>query len=153
MSRLRIWSMVLDVRLVGRWLTKWVLLHTVKQCGFGDIPVIEGLVLPYSIVDLLPSPRPEGPWSHPDDHQELVFQITAVGQSPDQCGWMQTAIRKSILGRDAAGRYSNVMNPVSEGAEYTFSVTGRVSDGTGGIVKSGDRLFEVADTYRLKVSP
>jgi hypothetical protein len=127
------------------WLTGWLAKNTDKQVGLSDVPSTTP-TLPYVVVDLLPSPTPTGAWADPETDHELVLQIKSVGASPEQAMWMSDLVRSVLTERDTNGTYL-----YSAEGQQGFTVSNRSTSSPGSIVKSGDRLFEVPDTYRIEV--
>jgi hypothetical protein len=131
---------------VAAYMVEWLKEYSGQQVGDHDVPKVNTLELPYAIVYLIGT-RNDGPWATPDNDMEIVFQITNVGSTPKQTRWMSDLTRSLLIGRDADGDYLVAMVPDG------FSVAHRWASGLGAIVKSGDRLYESPDTYRIKVVP
>lgn len=127
------------------WLVEWLARYTDKEIGLSDVPSATPM-LPYAVVNLLPSPTPTGAWADPETDHEMVLQITSVGASPVQAAWMSDTVRYALTARDENGVY---VYPMDEPKGFTIS--NRSTSSPGSIVKSGDRLFEVPDTYRIEV--
>lgn len=130
---------------VMRYLLEWLREHTDQQVGDGDAPT-PFPTGPYAVLHLIGTQN-DGPFSHPDDDLELVVQVTCVGRKPGEARWMSDAVAEVMIGREPEGDYRFEM--YTEG----FTVQSRWASGLGAIVKSGDRLYESPDTYRLKVVP
>ena len=137
---------IVDRDAVLAYLVTWLRENTDKQIGDGDVPKVSTLQFPYAVVHLIGT-QAYGPWADPDVDLELVIQITCVGTIPPQVRYMSDMIRARMIGRDADSNYAYPMLP--EG----FSVAHRWASGLGATVKSGDRLYESPDTYRIKVVP
>lgn len=116
-----------------------------KEIGNADVPSLSP-DLPYAIVYPLFSPPPDGSWAAPEEDFDLVYQMTSVGSSPEQSGWMSKEIWNFLLARGPNGSHTEPLGLVG------FTVQWRRSNSLGAILPSGDHLFQVDDGYRLKVS-
>lgn len=137
---------MIDVSEVIDYIVSFLEANQPNQIGNNDVPSATP-TLPYSCVYLLPSPTPTGPNQDPQTDIELVLQITSVGRSPQSAGKQSHFCRGALIGRDGDGVFTVPMAPVG------YTVSDRILSTVGSIVKSGDRLFEVADTFRIKVVP
>jgi hypothetical protein len=140
---------MVDPAAVSQYLREWLANIVGKQVGWGTLPTLgdsENLEVPYAILYDIASPKPQGSWALPEEDQETVFQVTSIGKSPIQAGWMRWEVRDAWIGREPSGVYVHQMAP------GTFSLWGRESDGLGSIVPSGEHLFQATDIYRVRVS-
>lgn len=126
------------------WFREWLALATEKQVGLSDVPSVNPDI-PYCIVDLMPSPDPQGSLADPEEDITFTLQIKSVGDNPRSAMWMSDKIREAVVGRDDDGNLMYQMQPDA------FTVSKRLSSGLGSIVKSGERLFEIPDVYRIEV--
>ena len=127
-------------------LSDWLSTITTRPGNFGELPD-NNPNLPYFVLYSVNSPVGEGSWRDPEDDRDLVVQVTCVGRSAKQANWMSDAAKKAMVGRDATGKYQYPMTNVEGG-----TVLWRTSDSLGSVDKSGDRLFQVVDTYRIRVA-
>lgn len=136
----------------------WMALESGRPIGLTEIPGKDPNI-PYAIFSPINSPRGYGDNLDPESMREYVFQILSVGKSPLQARWMSDRMRKVLIGRDSAGAFLHpivLLNlpdtspPTPPGASVVPG--SRESDALGAIVKSGDNVFQVVDTYRFKVA-
>ena len=91
-------------------------------------------------------PPGEGSWANPEEDRDFVYQVTSVGLDTRQVRRQQERVETGFLGREGGGHYLYSL-VIGEGANVQW----RSSDQLGAIVASGDELFKVDDTYRLRV--
>lgn len=70
--------------------------------------------------------------------RDFVFQVTSVGVTDEQCGWMSSKVADAWCTGDG---------PTIPDA----AVEMRLSDRLGAILPSGESLFVADDTYRIRV--
>lgn len=117
--------------------------NTGRGVGLAKLPT--STAVPYAIVYPMTSGMGDGSYADPEEDRELLYQLTCVGETPQQARWMSDKVRRAILGRNSSGAYL-----------YTMTLTGvnvqrRSSDMLGSILPSGADLYQIADTYRLLV--
>lgn len=130
-------------QLFDKTFSAWLARCTTRDIGVCDVPSTTPN-MPYGVYNPINSPRGEGSWQDPEDERDWVFQITCVGRSPEQVGWMSDKVDEVIVGRNDRG-YATAMTGVQGG-----TVLWRLTDSKGTIVRSG-QLFQVVDTYRIRV--
>lgn len=136
----------------------WLATETGRPVGLMEIPGKDPNI-PYAIIQPINSPRGDGDNQDPESIRDYVFQVLSVGKSPRQCRWMGDKVREVIIGRDpSTGIFIHSIDlpnvpdtpPSAPGASVVPG--SRYSDAVGAIVKSGDLVYQSADTYRLKVT-
>jgi len=140
-------------------LTLWMQTESGRPIGLAEIPGKDPNI-PYAIFTPINSPRGDGDYKMTESHRDYVFQILCVGKSPRQARWMSDLMRNVLIGRDVTtGAYLHGINlpdvpdttpPTPPGASVLPG--SRYSDAVGSIVKTGDTVFQVVDTYRFKVA-
>ena len=133
---------------ISDYLVAWLADHTGRPIGDSKIPQFldpQHPDLPYGVLYTIGTTG-SGPWADPDVDLEVIIQLTCVGFNRKQAQWMSDQARDVLVGRQA-GDFAHAMDPQG------FSVAHRWTSGLGATVRSGDRLFEVPDTYRIKVVP
>lgn len=133
-------------QLLDATFTSWLARCTAREVGLAELPGANPN-MPYGVVYPINSPRGEGSWANPEEDRDVVYQVTCVGKSPEQVGWMSDKVNTVIIGRYEDGRLRYTTVGIAGG-----TVLWRLTDELGGIVKSGDRLFQVVDTYRIRVA-
>lgn len=134
----------------------WMATASSRPVGLAEIPGVDPNI-PYAIYTPINSPRGEGDYFDPESMRDYVFQILSVGKSPRQARWMSDKMRNILIGRDNDGNYLVTIDlqplpdtpPTPPGASVMPG--SRRSDTLGAVQKTGDRLFQVVDTYRFKV--
>lgn len=126
---------------IDRGIKDFIAAQTGKACGLSRSPYEgEVPVLPYTILFALPSSTDPTPtMQRRSGTMEFIYQISSIGKSTGQVGWMAAAVYEAILG-DAV---------LDLGAG--LSIMSRSLDSFGAIVPSGEALFLSPDTYRIGV--
>ena len=135
------------------WLHEWITeksnaLGPAFAVGLADVPAANAHI-PYAIFTPITTSAGQGSYSDQEDMREYVFQILGVGRAPVQARWVSDRVREIILGRDTTTKYLFEMVTPEDSPDVVAG--SRRSDSFGAIVKTGDRLFQVVDTYRLKL--
>lgn len=138
----------MDLHLFEEAFTSFLGTATERPLGLAEIPE-KNPNLPYGILYPINSPRGYGDYINPESMREYVFQITCVGKTPKQARWYSDKMKNVIIGVNANGDDVFPM-PVMGGV--TVCPGCRQSDALGAIVKTGDALYQIADTYRIKVA-
>lgn len=103
--------------------------------GDADVPA-ERPPMPYVIVTLRITSGGLGSMWNPDEDRDYVFQVLCVGRSREQVQWMSDKVADAL------------MLPIDATPEG--NVQGVSSDSLGAIVKTGDTMFQQADSYRVR---
>jgi hypothetical protein len=133
----------MDLTVFEKNLTQWMASTTGRPIGLADIPELNPNI-PYGILTPITSPRGDGSMANPQDMADYVFQVLCAGKTPEQTRWMSDKVRAAVTDPGAGG-YAVPM--VGLGLDVLW----RLVDGVGGIVKT-DKLFQIVDTYRVKVA-
>lgn len=115
-----------------------------KQFEIGEAP--ENPVLPYGIIYPLDSPAPDpdmGSWTSPEEDRDVRVQFTMVGRDHRQVLAISDATARVMLDEDAY--------PFTPALPPGVSVQWRRSEGLGSTVPSGEKLFQSADTYAIRI--
>lgn len=100
-------------------------------------------LMPYLVVDLIGAGVSYGSVGAPDDTAEVVWQVTAVGETFESCQIAMDKARTAILERDGLGDgFSNTL-PAS-----FVTVVNRAWDGDAGTQVDGG-IVNVAERFRL----
>lgn len=149
----------IEIDVMEMVLTDWLANATTRPIGLGDLPEKQPHI-PYAVITPLIMPRGYGTEADPECIRDYVFQVLSIGKTPRQARWMAEMVRRSLIGRDAAGArlfvepYLRDTSPTSttvgEGATL---LSGSIqSDSLGPLIRDPDgQLFQIPDTYRMKV--
>jgi hypothetical protein len=164
-------GMMLHFDLFNEWLRGWLETNAVDlaptntqyKMGLAEIPEVNAHI-PYGILTPLIKPRAYGSIGVPEAIHDYVFQVLTVGRSAQQAQFWSDIITEVMTGRDAAGTHTfavptdpqtqptNTDPAKAPSGVGTILAGSRMSDSHGAIVKSDDgKLFQIVDTYRLKV--
>lgn len=114
------------------------------QVGISDLPN-ESPTLPYCILDGLGVREFEGQYNTPEDTGTWTVQVRTLGETTEQVGRVQSAVRALMLGRTGSG-WANSL--AVEGEEPQ----GRMADSLGAIVQADTELWQSTDRYQFKRS-
>lgn len=144
---------MMELARFDKWLQEWLIEHSddfgpAFEVGIGDVP--DGTPhIPYVVFTPITTSAGQGSHADPEEMRDYVFQLLGVGRAPAQARYVSDRCQQLLLGRDANYNY---LVSMTTPAEVPDVVRGsRRSDSFGAIVKTGDRLFQVVDTYRLKL--
>lgn len=100
-------------------------------------------LMPYLVVDLIGAGISYGSAGAPDDTAEVVWQVTAVGETFESCQVAMDKARTAILERDGAGDgFSNTLPAAF------VTVVNRTWEGDAGTQVEGG-IVNVAERFRL----
>lgn len=99
---------------------------------------------PYTVVDALPGGVPGGHVGAPDTVADVVWQVTAVGETRAQAEGLMDRARTAILARDDSGAYVNALDALPT------VVVARRWDGDGGLVVDAG-VVNVSERFRFTI--
>lgn len=122
---------------------------TTKQIGFAEPPTADELggqplTVPYAIIYPLVEAEGESSMDDPNDSEDLVVQITCVGESPRQAAAMSNRVKSAMLDLRRGGGYVHALFHEDDGVQW------RTRDSRGAILPSGVNTYNRVDTYRIR---
>jgi hypothetical protein len=122
----------------------WLQIAAAKNVGLAKLPpVTPGAG--YCILYPMPTGRGEGSYFDPEEDREFLYQVTSVGVDARQARALSSRVCYAFIGRTASGDYAHPINILGVNVQW------RRSDMLGSILPSGVDLFQVSDTYRLRI--
>lgn len=122
---------------------------TGKQIGFAEPPEeaeLGGspLTYPYAIIYPLVESEGESSMDDPNDSEDVIIQITSVGESPRQAAAMSNRVKAAMLTLKPGGGYEHELFHNDDGVQW------RTRDSRGAILPSGVNTYNRVDTYRIR---
>lgn len=117
--------------------------ETGKVVSLGKVPAPLP-ELPYAVLYAIHGSEGYGAWSDPEECRDFLYQVRSVGRSHRQCAWMSKKIEGAFVGRGSSGEFSTSFN-IPE-----VTVSWRRTVELGSILPTGEELWQVDDTYKLR---
>lgn len=119
----------------------------VVRAPYKNSDVTQVADVPYAIIYPIVGGNFSGsPLFHPEEDAAFTYQVTSVGLRDDQAEWMADSVRVGLLGRGSDGNFVNAMTVPN------MTVVMREPTGPPGGLTVVDRIFQVAESYRIWVS-
>ncbi len=103
---------------------------TGRSCGYGTAPVAAdkptGNQAPYSVLYPIGGTSSGPPFGDADGDGRMLYQVTSIGTTAEQCEWMADKVRTALLGR-AKGAFATSITAVGH------TVVGRELDKEDGV--------------------
>jgi hypothetical protein len=115
--------------------------------------------MPYGVVYPVPGGSfTGGLYAGVESDAVMVYQVTTVGGTYDQCDWLADHVRLAILGRDSTDRFVNDIVPVdSQANPVGLKVIDRLSESGPGDVGRPEEgtvgLYTEVERFHLYITP
>ena len=99
----------------------------------------------YAVVHPIDAGPGVGGMDDAEEMRDFYFQVTCVGKSPQQVGWVSSKVESALTAKAAGGDYLHAISLTGH------TVIWRLVERLGSIVPTGESLYQTPDTYKLRI--